>query len=1027
MASPGEDVFHLGNKVSTSLSGWVTKVYYYRFADDALHQSASVWSSEGVLLGSKAFVGGTASGWQSVTLDDPVYMAAGQTFIVSVLTPTTPFTLSLTEMQSDSGPLSFIGVRASEPTDNFVAGESVDGMLALVDVQFDVAPVPTPTREGFTFQGWSATDGGSVLSFPYSPDVTEDITLYAKWSTATYDVTFNSKGGSSVANGSFEHNGSLAIPYDPTREGYGFLGWSATDGGSAVSFPYSPGVTEDITLYALWSADTHLVTFDSKGGSEVDYDSFDTDGSIAEPFAPTRDGYTFLGWSATDGGSAVSFPYSPGVIDAVTLYALWSADAYGVTFDSTGGSEVNDQSFVNDGYVTEPSAPTRAGYTFLGWSDTEGGSLVSFPYSPGVTEDITLYALWSADSHTATFDSKGGSNVDNGYFNTDDYLAEPTAPTRTGYTFLGWSDTDGGSAVSFPYAADVTTDITLYALWSADSHTVTFNSKGGSSVTGDSFVTDGSLAIPYDPTREGYAFLGWSATDGGSAVSFPYSPGVTEDITLYALWSANSHTVTFNSKGGSAVSAGSFVTDGSVTEPTAPTRAGYTFLGWRTTAEYVLFEGPVAFPYAPGVIEDITLYARWSADSHTVTFNSKGGSAVTAGWFVTDGYIYNPPWPNPGRAGYAFLGWSDTDGGSIISYPYAPGVTSDINLYAIWSPDTHPAYFISNGAIIYYSSYVTDGSLEKPADPVRTGYTFGGWSATEGGTAVSFPYSPGGTGLIGLFAKWSLTNYSVTYNSKGGTTVTAGSFVYGGAIATAPRNPYRSGALFAGWSDTDGGSAISFPYYPGTDSNITLYAKWTVLAPLLSTASATTLLPGDLVTIRVSRVNSGCTVTVGWREENSGVSSVSKVIRPDRTTGVFTIATPSSVGRYTLTTNTIGSECSDGAAISLAKVFVVGKSASVVAKVATSTVFVSKNPNVSVTGTVKSGGALVGSKEVTVSLRRNGVEVATATATTNSAGVFTSSFSGISYLTGDYTAVVTVAADSTYRQTQVTTSKITLR
>jgi hypothetical protein len=151
------------------------------------------------------------------------------------------------------------------------------------------------------------------------------------------------------------------------------------------------------------------------------------------------------------------------------------------------------------------------------------------------------------------------------------------------------------------------------------------------------------------------------------------------------------------------------------------------------------------------------------------------------------------------------------------------------------------------------------------------------------------------------------------------------------------------------------------------------------------------------------------------------------VARADRTTGVFTIATPSIVGRYTLSTNTIGSECSAGAAITLGKVFAVGKSASVVAKVMTSSAFASKNPVVSVTGTVKSAGVVVESKEVTVSLRRNGVEVATASGTTKSSGVFSLSFPNGSYLAGDYTAVVTVVADSTYRQSQVTTAKITLR
>ncbi len=429
------------------------------------------------------------------------------------------------------------------------------------------------------------------------------------------------------------------------------------------------------------------VLFDSEGGKETYEKQVYTLGGepVALP-APTRDGYSFTGWAkkSVDGvviGSATLIPE-----EDMTLHATWLADSHVVEFDSKSGSAVESGSFVTDGSIASaPSAPTREGYNFVGWSATDGGSAVEFPYSPGVISDITLYALWSFDDHTVTYDSKGGSSVTNGFFFTDGSLEIPFAPSRDGYAFLGWSATDGGEAITFPYSPGVYQDITLYALWSADSHTVTFDSKSGSAVSADSFVTDGSLAIPYDPTREGYAFLGWSDTDGGSPVSFPYTPGVTQDITLYALWSADSHTVTYDSKSGSAVASGTFLTDGSVTAPASPTRAGYTFLGWSATDG----GAAITFPYSPGVITGITLYAKWSIDSHIVTFNSKNGSAVAAGSFVTAGSVEAPSAPT--RVGHNFLGWSATDGGSAVTFPYSPGVTTDVTLYALWFEITAPS------------------------------------------------------------------------------------------------------------------------------------------------------------------------------------------------------------------------------------------------------------------------------------------------------------------------------------------------
>ncbi|MEI7420266.1 MAG: InlB B-repeat-containing protein, partial [Actinomycetes bacterium] len=196
-------------------------------------------------------------------------------------------------------------------------------------------------------------------------------------------------------------------------------------------------------------------------------------------------------------------------------------------------------SFVTGGTVSAPSATTRAGYTFAGWAATDGGDAVSFPYASPSTTNITMYALWSADSHVVTYNSKGGSTVVAGSFVTAGSLAIPYDPTRAGYSFLGWSATDGGSAVTFPYTPGVLTNITLFAKWSADSHVVTFDSKSGNAVVSGSFVTAGSVAVPPSaPTRAGYIFNGWSATDGGSAVTFPYTPGVITDVTLYALWTA---------------------------------------------------------------------------------------------------------------------------------------------------------------------------------------------------------------------------------------------------------------------------------------------------------------------------------------------------------------------------------------------------------------------------------------------------------------------------------------------------------
>jgi uncharacterized repeat protein (TIGR02543 family) len=87
--------------------------------------------------------------------------------------------------------------------------------------------------------------------------------MYARWDAVDNAVTFNSKGGSTLSDGIFPSGGTVSAPTNPVRSGYTFAGWSATDGGSAVTFPYAPGVVTDITLYAKWS----LVVAGSSGAS----------------------------------------------------------------------------------------------------------------------------------------------------------------------------------------------------------------------------------------------------------------------------------------------------------------------------------------------------------------------------------------------------------------------------------------------------------------------------------------------------------------------------------------------------------------------------------------------------------------------------------------------------------------------------------------------------------------------------------------------------------------------------------------
>jgi uncharacterized repeat protein (TIGR02543 family) len=170
----------------------------------------------------------------------------------------------------------------------------------------------------------------------------------------------------------------------------------------------------------------------------------------------------------------------------------------------------------------------------------------------GIARAITLFASLfifasslgvASPAKAATYDGVSGT-----------IQTAPTS-TRASYTLTGWSTTSGNSQdiITFPYAPTATTNITLFAIWSAKTNTVTYNAGAGTAVESDSFTTGGTIQTAPTSTRPGYTLLGWSTSENGSVIEFPYTPTATYDITLHAIWSANTGTVNYNSTGGSSV------------------------------------------------------------------------------------------------------------------------------------------------------------------------------------------------------------------------------------------------------------------------------------------------------------------------------------------------------------------------------------------------------------------------------------------------------------------------------------------
>ena len=225
---------------------------------------------------------------------------------------------------------------------------------------------------------------------------------------------------------------------------------------------------ENLTVTAQWTVNQYTITFDTAGGSAIAPITQDYGSAITAPAAPTREGYTFTGWDKT----------IPATMPAgdMTITAQWTVNQYTITYDLDGGTAEGNP----DTYTVETDAftlknPTRPGYTFTGWSGTgltgEDNLTVTIP--KGSTGNRSYTAHWSLNTYSITYDLNGGTASGNPTsYTVESATITLNQPTKTGYTFTGWSGTDltGEDNLTVTIPAGSTGDRSYTAHWSLNTY-----------------------------------------------------------------------------------------------------------------------------------------------------------------------------------------------------------------------------------------------------------------------------------------------------------------------------------------------------------------------------------------------------------------------------------------------------------------------------------------------------------------------------------------------------------------------------
>ena len=682
----------------------------------------------------------------------------------------------------------------------------------------------TFTREGHTFLYWNTASNGSGTYFYPGEQITQanyplnDTTLYAQWQINSYTVDFDSQGGSTVSSQTVNWNQKATEPSAPTRTGYDFKGWYASDDGgitlSDTAFDFSTPITENKILYAKWSvqsitfkfnanasdvsttmADKTILWTDLEDGTEYgNYISLDCD------FDRTASGYTFAGWSNVQNASSgmswkiwgldkywwESLRQNASGDITVTLYAQWDDIYYFVNFDTAGGiwsdSKLTETQYVKwHTTATEPNAPTKTGYTFSGWyvidTDNGQGTNTKFDFSTLISSDTSLYAKWDSLTLLITYDAnvKSGENgsvsgsMSPQTINGDDLTASttltPNTFTREGYNFLGWSKSASATSVDFVDCATISDSnwdslyssagTTLYAVWEETWYPVCFiDSITGNLIDSQTvcyWQNNSKVTRPAtDPTKTGYVFKGWY--DSSLATEFDFDTQISSNTTIYAKWEAEKLTITFNENGGTGTMATQTLSYDSLPQNLTAnvfSKEGYNFTGWATSStgarKYADRETISTSNWASvRTSETITLYAVWEIKKFTVTFIDALDSTTLSSQTVEyNGTITTPS--NPTKTHYTFLAWDDTnliptamESAANLSTP----VTADRSIWAKWTPDTYTVTFDGNGAtsgsmlpmVFAYgvSQTLTASAFEK------SGYLFGGWALSSTAATTAF-------------------------------------------------------------------------------------------------------------------------------------------------------------------------------------------------------------------------------------------------------------------------------------------------
>ena len=584
-----------------------------------------------------------------------------------------------------------------------------------------------------------------------------------KEQTTYFTIRFNTNGGTSVKSIKIKKGEAITLPDSPTKDGYIFDGWYLDDG-FVEQFNATQIISANITVYAKWRLpnDNEIyISFDTDGGSKIEGYYAIVGTTINLPSAPTKQGFDFEAWKYGDNTYAAGAEFLV-LNENMQFVALWiSQNLRYVTYETNGGSEI-EQSVVEDGSkLTAPKQPKRPGYLFASWyKDEDCTALWDFDKDK-VTENITLYAKWNVDA--VGISSVEGASIDgtnifmvvdkdvefvelaekvilsgNAYWNLYyDRLGQTKIPTKIAAN----KDSGNLNKKSNVFYILVTSEDGLQeklytlSIYRRITINVQYYDVYGNELYATEMDNYNTIEKPFDYNPKGYTLRGWKynymETGTKEFVFGDNGTVVTNEnkLKLYPKATVNSYKVNLQVGKDETVSKDTVYVsyDSSITLP-VPTKTGYSFTGWYYgSIEVTSNNGNCPkWTYA----QEVTLSPRWKINSYTVTL-SGNASGVTMNGGGLHEYNSKVTISTTTKAGYVWIGWfeGETKLTDDVQYVFTMK-DADRQFTAKWSKITLKKNIGAAGSVEVQNACKAGENVTVKAT-TNIGYTFIGWFEDE--------------------------------------------------------------------------------------------------------------------------------------------------------------------------------------------------------------------------------------------------------------------------------------------------------